>query len=418
MSKQKVVKKNNENDETTILELFNEFINNFDPYEKKNITLMKDNRTKASYCECHVKASKLIKKGSIDVPLDPDEQPDYRANRDIVEDHVAYQKMIDDALGRRSFSNIVSEYNDTFDSELPLKIIGGQHRFLAIKKALESKVDEYHGIKVYFGLDMTQRLDVQLISNTNIAVSPDLLDRMYETVSGPELRDWCHKTGLLEKGEDFEGKKQRGKQITVRVARTFILNFYKGQCINAEKFDTSKTAPILPKTGGVDTDWEQLKNDRPKLWNDKKLIEAGKNFAALIMNQRNYFKDKEDTITDFEYADKPTNYAVISAWAFVAGLLSKNSVRLKRHYKLAEQKGHDPLNTAVLSLARHKSDPDNYRGLGNRTDPKERGRFVEIFFLQTEKGDGIKKSLVDLAIKKYHAKLAMIEVKEAEGKYE
>jgi hypothetical protein len=29
-------------------------------------------------------------------------------------------------------------------------------------------IDEYHGVKVYLGLDIKQRLDVQLISNTNI----------------------------------------------------------------------------------------------------------------------------------------------------------------------------------------------------------------------------------------------------------
>ena len=49
------------------------------------------------------------------------------------------------------------------------------------------------------------------------------------------------------------------------------------------------------------------------------------------------------------------------------------------------------------------------------TDPKERGRFVELFYLQAEKGEGIATHLVDLAIKKYHAKHALLEVKEAEG---
>ena len=47
---------------------------------------------------------------------------------------------------------------------------------------------------------------------------------------------------------------------------------------------------------------------------------------------------------------------------------------------------------------------------------KERGRLSELFYLQAEKGDGLNKNLVDLAIKKYQAKLAMVEVLEAEKK--
>jgi len=105
----------------------------------------------------------------------------------------------------------------------------------------------------------------------------------------------------------------------------------------------------------------------------------------------------------------------MSAWAFVAGVLASNGVRLKRHYGLADPTGKNPLNAAALAKGRHKTDPENYRGLGYRTDPKERGRFVELFYLQAEKGAGIASGQVDLAIKKYHAKQAALEVLEAEG---
>jgi hypothetical protein len=71
-----------------------------------------------------------------------------------------------------------------------------------------------------------------------------------------------------------------------------------------------------------------------------------------------------------------------------------------------------------LAKGRHKTDPENYRGLGYRTDAKERGRLVELFYLQAENGSGITPSLIDLAIKKYHAKRAVLEVAEAEGKRE
>jgi hypothetical protein len=64
----------------------------------------------------------------------------------------------------------------------------------------------------------------------------------------------------------------------------------------------------------------------------------------------------------------------------------------------------------------HKTDPENYRGLGYRTDAKERGRLTELFFLQAEKGDGIAKSNIDVAIAKFHAKQAALEVAKLEAK--
>jgi len=138
---------------------------------------MVDAKNGARYCECHLTAETIVTLGTIDVPPDPEEQGEYRANRDIVEDHVAYEKMKEDAMERRTFSNIVAEFSTEFDTDHPLKVIGGQHRFNALKGALEKDVNEFHGLKVYFALDTEQRLDVQLISNTNIAASSDLIDR-------------------------------------------------------------------------------------------------------------------------------------------------------------------------------------------------------------------------------------------------
>ena len=58
------------------------------------------------------------------------------------------------------------------------------------------------------------------------------------------------------------------------------------------------------------------------------------------------------------------NAAILSSWAYVAGMLQKNDVRLNRHFNLSTLSGRDPLNAAVLAAGRHKSDPQNYRGLG------------------------------------------------------
>ena len=65
-----------------------------------------DARTSALYSECHIFADKLAALATTDVPLDPDDQPEYPASREIVADHVAFKAMKADAKGRRSFSDI------------------------------------------------------------------------------------------------------------------------------------------------------------------------------------------------------------------------------------------------------------------------------------------------------------------------
>ena len=400
-------------DNPAITQEIKEFSESFSPLEKKQINILQDKMTNAIFCECHIRAEKLIQLGTIDAPLDPELQPEYRANRDVLDDNVAFTQMKLDAKEHRVFCNIVAEYNVTFDKEHPLKIIGGQHRFIAISEAYVENINELHGIKVYFNLDTEQRLDVQLISNTNIAVSTDLLDRMFETVKGPQLRDWCQKVGLLDDDCDFADKKQRGSKITVRGARTFIMNYYLGQKVDPDKFDKERTIPVIAKSGGLDPDWEDLKLCKPDLWEDKDLAEAGEQFAKLIESQNTYFTSDGKNINN-EYADKALNYAILAAWAYVSGVLSKNRVRLDRHYNLAQSNRKDPLNAAVLAKAHHKTDPANYRGLGSRTDVKERGRLTELFYLQAEKGQGISSPVVDLAIMKYYAKQAILDVIEAE----
>lgn len=191
-------------DKETISNLVKGFYDLCNPVENE-ICVLKDRATNAVFCECHIYARKLIELCTIDVPLDPEDQSEYRSNREIDQDNSAFIQMKEDAKHGRVFSNIVAEYTLDFDEMHPIKIIGGQHRIEAIREA-SLLANEYQGIKVYFSLNMDQRLDVQLISNTNIDVSPDLLDRMMETVKGPELRDWCQNVGLLGRGCDFSDK--------------------------------------------------------------------------------------------------------------------------------------------------------------------------------------------------------------------
>jgi hypothetical protein len=87
-----------------------------------------------------------------------------------------------------------------------------------------------------------------------------------------------------------------------------------------------------------------------------------------------------------------------------------------RHYDLSAAVGKDPLNASALAKGRHKTDPENYRGLGYRTDAKERGRLTELFYAQAEDGSGIAKAKIDVAIAKYHAKQAALEVQKLQAK--
>jgi hypothetical protein len=407
-------RKQREKKRELIQTLINQFSLDFLPLEGEKIVVVTDECTESYFIEVHIKAEYIVTKGTIDVPLDPDEQGDYRANRDVLEDHAAFMRMKADAKNGRIFSNIVTEYNVDFDETKPLKIIGGQHRYLAIKEALEADINHYHGIKVYFHLNRDQRLDVQLISNTNIAVASDLLDRMFETVKGPELRDWSHKTGLLVPGVDFSDKKERTSVITVRLARTFLMSYFEGRKNKKKTFDKLNPIPIIAKTGVVDESWEKLRATSPSIFDDEKIIYAAQKYTELHKAQLNHYASKKKGTS--EYAHKAMTYPMLSSWAFIAGFLEDNEIRLNRHFDLSLISATDPLNSSAMTKGRHKTDPDNYRGLGTRADKKELGRLSELFYLNTEKGAGITTHLIDLAIKKYHAKLASLEVIEAEKK--
>ncbi len=384
----------------------------FEPLERNHFTLLRDHRTQAVFIECHIPADRLIEHGTTDVALDSEASPDYRANRDVVSDHSAYEQMVSDALQRRRFSNIVAEF---IPGLLPLKIIGGQHRFEAIREAYGEGTSTEHGVKVYFNLDKEQRLDVQIISNTNISVSKELLDRMYETIAGADLREWAQKCGLLQPEQDFADKAGRTSPLTVKEARTFIVNYYLGKAIPPEEFEKRDTTPILVESGKREPSaWTAVKKSYPDLWEDEKLLSAGRAFADLRTRQLSaFFDEKKKKYTGAPDArHKANNIALLAGWAFVAGCLHANASRLQRHYALKDQsKTKDPLRADLLSDGRHATDPANYRGLGMRSDPKERGRFAELFWLQAEKGQGFSKAMVDLAIQVYEAKQASLRAK-------
>lgn len=389
--------------------LVQQFEQEFQPHESGALVLLIDKRTNAQFCECHVQASKLIARSTINAPLDPS-QPGYKANRQLLINEPDFLRMKEDALKRRTFSNIVAEYVPGTDH--PLKIIGGQHRIEAIRHAAENQIDELHGVKVYFGLEMKQRLDVQTISNTNLAISGAWLDRLQETYREPALRGWCQTVGLLKTDQDFSDRTGRGK-FPVHLARTFISNFYLGKGVDTKDFDHTETTPLLYKAGKDDPAWDSFLAEHPDVWKDKALETAGKEFAKLVTAQRKAFSGQTGAADSME---KALNAAVLSAWAYAAGMYQKNPPRLKRHFALSAVTATDPLHAKALAGGKHKTDESNYRGLGYRTDARERAQMVELFNILAEGDVKINAGNVKAAISLYFGKKNLLEGRAALGK--
>ena len=72
--------------------------------------------------------------------------------------------MESDAVNGRAFEDIVVEYEASYRPSRPLKVFGGQHRITAITEAHKQEVSAFHGIRVYFGLTIEQRLEIALFS--------------------------------------------------------------------------------------------------------------------------------------------------------------------------------------------------------------------------------------------------------------
>lgn len=160
--------------------------------------------------------------------LNPSDAESFRANRELLTEHNTYKRMLSDAKDGREFNDIIVEYAKSYTPDKPLKIWGGQHRARAIKEAYDqTKISRNHGFRIFFDLTKQQRTEIALISNTNIAVSNDLFDRLQEeTFVGLKLRKWCYDVGLLKAEDDFPDQGSRSEKITVKLARTFITNFF------------------------------------------------------------------------------------------------------------------------------------------------------------------------------------------------
>lgn len=403
-----------------VIKAFEEFWDRVATIEEEHkITpiLFQDKKSGAFYLECHILASTSSTVLDINAVLDTVEQKEYRANRNLQPLHKAFEAMKFDAKDGRQFSDLIVEYNTEYGAE-PLKVLGGQHRAEAIKEAYLNGVDRPHGFKVYFALSMLQRNEIAQISNTNIDISSDLLDRMEETLLGPGLRNWCQKVGLLGKKEDFADRRSLDRGITVKIARTFVVNFFLGK---KQKYNSEKLyLPYICSSGGgenIDPQYKELLDTKKDLWGDKDLIKAGKNFALLNKRQYKTVSSNENIKGNKEFRNKAITPVVTAAWSYVSGMVFNDLKRQKKLFSLKDAKTIDPLNASGLSRGRHHSDLETYRGVGTRIDKKELGRMTEIFiqFLESSKNI-ISEDLIDFALRKHFAKEASEDVEKARKK--
>ena len=376
---------------------------------QSQIIIHQDFKSMGYYIKCDIEAKNVISLLDMNAKLNPTDKESIRANRELLLKHNTYKRMVSDAKEGREFNDIIVEYTREYSPEKPLKIWGGQHRVKAIQEAFAEKgISRYHGFKIFFNLSKQQRMEIALISNTNISVSNDLFDRLLEeTFVGFKLREWCYQVGLLKKGDDFPDQGTRSEKVTVKLARTFVTNFYKGKEkmneLNNKDQDKNIYEPHLCESGdNLDLEYKRIiTNYGDEIWKSDSLIKAGKAFTLLHNTQYNAVKSSKILPNRKGFRDKAITESVISAWAYVAGLLQGDLSRLENHYSIPKlsQTIPDPLNAKEMSTFRHDSDDITYRGLGTRSAIKDRQRMAQLFLARSlGKEKVIDKNLMNKAV--------------------
>ena len=373
----------------------NKFLANVSTLEKNldmPIVIFQDGKNGAYYIKCSITANNACTLVDLDAKLDVKNPESFRANRELLLKHRTYQTMKIDSEEGREFNDIIVEYNLAYNNTKPLKVWGGQHRIHAISEA-KSKSNRYHGFRIFFNLNKQQRTEVALISNTNIAVSNDTFDRMLEeTLFGDFLRKWCQKVGFIEKREDFPSIGAKSEKITVKLARSFIVNFYLGKekrnQLTTDAIDENVYEPYLTETGvTVDSKYKEIMDTLgEKLLTDAELLEAGKRFLVLHNAQYRAVKENKAKIVNRKsFKNKAFVESVLCGWAYIAGLLQSDKKRLQNHYRIPKTTANipDPLNAFEMSKFKHDSDRPTYRGAGTRSSLKDRQRIAQLFLAKS-----------------------------------
>lgn len=389
------------------------FLEEVETLEKKlgaPVVIYQDGPMGSYYIKCSMPAGDACPLLDLDARLDPASPDSYRANRELLLEHHTYRRMKIDAERGRRFNDIIVEYTKAYSPDKPLKVWGGQHRSKAIQEAFESKgSSRHHGFRIYFCLSKKQRTELALISNTNIAVSDDLFDRMQEeTLIGTDLREWCYRVGLLEPEEDFPDRAAGAERITVKKARTFIVNFFEGKAmgesLTVDRLDKTIYEPYLCESGpSLDLRYANLVDEYgSKIWLDESLLEAGRAFASLHKAQWAAVKENPGISNRKTFRNKALTESVLAGWSYVAGLLQVHPQRLANHLQTPKVTSSipDPLNAKEMSTFHHDKDELTYRGLGTRSSLKDRQRMAQVFLARsTEPNQALTKKLLDQAVR-------------------
>ncbi|MDD5139340.1 MAG: hypothetical protein PHY43_03650 [Verrucomicrobiales bacterium] len=83
-----------------VLKEIESFLSNFSIVESINsadLFIFKDFKNDALFTECHISAEQLSSLSTTEASLDPQNQPEYRSNREVVTDDPAFLQMKEDA---------------------------------------------------------------------------------------------------------------------------------------------------------------------------------------------------------------------------------------------------------------------------------------------------------------------------------
>jgi hypothetical protein len=380
------------NEREEIKNIVLEFLSQISTLESQHgvpVTIFQDGVSGSYYIKCSILARDAEKRCDLDARLDVTKPDSLRANRNLLLQNNTYLKMKEDALNGREFNDIIVEFSSLYNPTKPLKVWGGQHRINAISEVAK-KINRYHGFRIYFNLSKEQRTEVALISNTNMTVSNDTFDRMIEeTIFGDTLRKWCQFVGFLSNDEDFPDVGSHSEKITVKKARSFIINYYMGlelgKRLNQNELDLKVYEPYLATTGVViDKEYEKIMRNY-EIISDQSLLISGQRFLCLNNAQIRGIKENSKITNRKAYRLKAMVESVLCGWSYISGLLQNHPERLENHYRVPKinSKVLDPLNAEEMSQYKHDSDSPTYRGLGTRSSAKDRQRMAHLFLAKS-----------------------------------
>lgn len=350
-------------------------------------------------------------------------------NREIQEGNRIFQKMVEDAGSGRSFLGIVLEWDQNYGpEEQPLKILGGQHRCEAVRRAFEADEgsSQVHSVRVHFGLSAEQQAAIIDIYNANIDVPKALWDRIGEQLLGGHSLAWAQRVGLLEADDNFSDRVSLSRPLTVQVVRCFAVNYFRGRSreLPFEGDDAVFLTDVdIVKTGLVETNEEyQALARNPATWQGEGFENAGREFARLNRRQREICQSSPGL---GRFQNKAVTPAVAAGWGYAAGILSRHDDRMALLFRLGTdhdgRTSPDPLNGRLLADYHHSRYIATYRGLGTRQTRAEAQKLAYVFLAHANPSTTrrcLSREILDYAVGEYYRLLGRLEQQEEEVRQE